>query len=232
MKLFLLLLFSLASVTQAQFLMGRDDLCFLNKDPDLAQFGIWGEIGAREGVCQGMASISKIFFENVQFKPNSPKSSDNKQRLLQALRSYRIRPAQKIVITGYDGLYDLCSDYRNTFLQYSIELNRDIAIKDIAPLYPEFNWIQDQPIWNEAQRERLHEAVQRQLGHLARGTFPLILVYSHVMLVVDIQWVGSGYYYTYYDSNDVKFRNWFVPYGNGQLPLLGQRMIWDITLGN
>lgn len=222
----------LGSFSQAQFQMQKNALCFLNKDPDLAQFGFWGELGAREGVCQGIAGISKIFYENVEFQPDKPKKTDTLARIQYAFKTYRARPLHKIVITGYSGLNQLCQDYRNAFLQQSIVLNRDIAISDILPIYPEFNAVKDKPIDNVFQQLKMDKTIKRQIDLLQSGSYPMILVYSHVMLVVDIRWSGSHVVYTYYDSNFRHFQTRTIRYTSYFLPELGQRMIWDITLDN
>ncbi len=232
-SLTLLLVLFFSVYAHAAFHMGKDDLCFLNKDPDLAQFGFWGELGVREGVCQGMAGLSKIYKENVEFRPEHPKNRElNLQSIFDAYNSYRIRPSQKIVITGYKGLNALCRDYRNVFLKQSIDLNRDIAIHDILPIYPQFNLIKDHPTENFAQQISMDLTVRRQRGLLQTGRYPLILVYSHVMLVTSIRKVGLGYEYTYYDSNYKDFKGRRIDYGPNGLPVLGQRMIWDITIDN
>lgn len=226
------LVFLFSVITNAQFQMGRDDLCFLNKDPDLAQFGFWGRLGAQEGVCQGMAGLSKIYKENVIFKPRNPKGANTLNKIKHLYNTYRSRPLNKVVINGYSGLNELCQDYRNTFLQQSIELNRSIAIQDILPIYADFNSLRDSPITSENQRHQLGNTVDRQIKILKKHIHPMILVYSHVMLVTDITYTGDGYLYTYYDSNYRDFRQWFVAYGPDQWPVLNQRMIWDITLVN
>lgn len=221
-----------SSISNAQFQMGQHDLCFLNKDPDLAKFGFWGELGAREGVCQGIAGLSKIFRENVVFRPNLAKESSNIHRVFQAFKTYRTRPAEKIVIKGYTGLNELCRDYRDVFLRQSIILNRDIAVYDILPLYPEFRFYKDSPIFSIFQQLQIDQTIRRQVQLLKSGRYPMILIYSHVMLVVDIKWAFGAYFYTYYDSNHRDLQTWIISYGDDGLPLLGQRMLWDITLNN
>lgn len=228
---FLVFLSLFSQICEASgFQMGRDDLCFLNKDPELAKFGFWGKLGAKEGVCQGIAGLSKIYFENVEFRPYETKDLDLDKKMVTVLRTYRQKNTPKIIIRGYTGLNSLCRDYKDLFLQQSIQLNRDIAVKDIAPLYPEFNSMRDIPTSTLKQQYDMDKTIKRQLAILRSGYNPMILVYSHVMLVVDIQYSSNEYIYTYYDSNDLAFRKRSYKYGLDGLPLLGQKMLWDITL--
>ncbi|MBC7458860.1 MAG: hypothetical protein H7235_11305 [Bdellovibrionaceae bacterium] len=214
----------------APFQMGKDDLCFLNKDPELARFGFLGKLGAKDGVCQGIAGLSKIYFENVEFRPNEPMDLDVDQKIIEALKTYRQKKVVKILIRGYDGLNTLCKEHRDVFLQQSIDLNLQIAVKDISLVYAEFNSTKDTPISTPKQQSDMHKTIQKQIQILKSGHSPMILVYSHVMLVLDIHYSLNEYIYTYYDSNYLVFRTRSYKYGADGLPLLGQKMLWDITL--
>lgn len=215
------------------FEMSGDSLCFENKDERLRQYGPLGRLGAKRGVCQGIAGISAAFFEQGVFDPSLPKPTENEARALIDRFVHRHSGGCSVreTVPGFANLKDFCSAYPGVFLRKAIAYNTSIAAREIVPHLPLFYTIKREPIRTERQRRLLHETVESLRTKVREGKSPLVLVYSHVMNVVSVADRGPEVAITYYDSNDLSgFRSLTVQYAADGLPALGaNRMLWDIT---
>jgi hypothetical protein len=171
------------------FDMTKDAICFKNGDPGLAKTGIpiLGRLGMNTGVCQGIAGISAAFRENVEFVPAAPPAPANEIDTLvdRAVRANREQSREKITITGYSSLVDLCNANRMKFLRKSVWMNLDILVADILEHYPQFRLLKKNPISKHPNSEQLrHELADHladALSELREGHYPLILYFSHVV---------------------------------------------------
>lgn len=174
------------------FDMAKDALCFKNGDPELAKTGIpiLGSLGANKGVCQGMAGIAAAFRENVEFlpgaEPDSPKAVA--RSLDRAVSANRAGSRKKIEIRGYASVFDLCRANRIAFLRKAIWVNADIGVKDIfLAHYGAFQRLKKDPIGSKSDalslRRQLRDHLADAVSELREGKYPLLLYFSHVVLV-------------------------------------------------
>lgn len=174
------------------FDMTKDALCFKNGDPDLAKTGIpiLGSLGVNKGVCQGMAGIAAAFRENVEFVPAADVDSAKSvaRSLDRAVAANRAGSRRKIEIRGYASLFDLCRANRMAFLKKAIWVNADIGVKDIfLAHYGAFQRLKKDPIGSKSDalslRRQLRDHLADAVAELREGKYPLLLYYSHVVLV-------------------------------------------------
>ncbi len=174
------------------FEMSKDALCFRNGDPDLAKTGvpILGALGAEKGVCQGMAGIAAAFRENVEFVPAADVDSAYvvARNLDRAVSAYRAGSRRKIEIRGYRSLMDVCRANRMAFLKKAIWVNADIGVTDIFfPHYGAFQRLKKDPIGSKSDalslRRQLRDYLADAVSELREGHYPLLLYFSHVVLV-------------------------------------------------
>lgn len=239
MKLFALLssLFFFSNSYGADFVFEFDGLCFQNGTEELREFGPLGRLGDKKGVCQGMSGIVSAFHEGAVFNPSLQKLSESEaynaiqdvvQKHTGGCRS------SKVIIGGYANLQDFCKDHKKLFLSKAIAYNTDIAIREIAPQYLEFNRYKKEPVNTKAGRKKIHEAVLSLKQKLEQGRWPLMLYFSHVVSVFSVKEIFengklSKVIFAIYDSNYATSIQYEVNYDLDDLPAFGQKMIWEIT---
>jgi hypothetical protein len=173
------------------FEMSKDALCFKNGDPDLAKTGIpvLGKLGVKKGVCQGIAAISGALRENAEFVPNAPADapSEIERKLASAVAANREGSRAKIQIMGFSSVEALCQANRMAFLKKAVWLNSEIIVSDILPVYLQFSRLKKAPIETqknpEALRRQLADTLAQTLAELREGRYPLLMFFSHVVLV-------------------------------------------------
>lgn len=222
------------------FDLTKDALCFRNGDPDLAKTGvpILGSLGARKGVCQGIAGIAAAFRENVEFVPNADRDSPTavSRRLDRAIAANRAGSRGKIAIRGYASLFDLCRANRMTFLRKSIWVNAEIGVSEIfLPHYGAFLRLKKDPIGSKSDalslRRELRDHLADARAELREGKYPLLLYYSHVVLVRGYRDIaeasGKRIDLEVYDSNHPEaLRTISVPIAADGLPSGENPMYW------
>lgn len=225
------------------FDLSTDALCFKNGDPDLAKTGIpiLGSLGVKKGVCQGIAGISAAFRENAEFFPNAPADSAASvaRKMTRTLRAKRVGSRERISFRGHSSLAALCRANRMAFLKKSVWLNTDIAVKDIVPIYGSFSRLKKTPLRNfrdpEALRRQLAANLAEALSELREGRYPLLLYFSHVVLVRgytdSVAADGSRRIELgIYDSNHPDaLRTISLPISPDGLPSAENSMIWILT---
>jgi hypothetical protein len=221
------------------FDMGVDVLCFENMDPELAEVGIpvLGKLGARKGVCQGIAGIAAAFHENTVFDPALARPSNGRavrKLLSDVVRLHKGGCQKKRIIPGYANLRELCSDYRREFLRKSIFYNANIAINEITRVLPDYLEKRDRTLRSVDDRIQLLDTISSIHADLSSGRAPLLMSYGHVVMVYGIGYdVGpsgiTAVVFDAYDSNrsqPARFTYSFDPDG---LPSMSNSMIWNVT---
>ena len=235
-----------ALATELPFDIQTDALCFKNSEPDLAKTGIpvFGYVGMKKGVCQGIAGISAAFRENVEFEPAAvPESASTAVRLINlAVRMNREHRRAKVTVHGYRDLMDFCRANRMAFLRKSIEMNAKIGLSDIVfPHLLQFERLKKTPIGSqkhpEALRRQLAETLATAQSELREGRYPLLLYFSHVVLLRGLHEVkdASGARQIdleIYDSNHPEsLQTVSVTLAADGLPDGANRMYWVLHAG-
>jgi len=233
----LLLSASPALSAEIPFDLETDSLCFLNFDPELATMGLLGKLGAKKGICQGIAGTAAAFLENVEFDPSGEKPASERQArglVRDAIRLHKRGCGDRVRIPGYSSLNELCRDHRRMFLKRSLYYNADIALHEILAVLPRFLIHKAKPVTKRPDRLRIHRALESIERDLEAGRAPLLMYYSHVVLVHALRYEASDgrvarAVLDVYDSNVDYPRRWTVEYGADGLPAPGNRMIWNVT---
>lgn len=235
--LFIAALWAAPAVAQPAYHMGQG-LCFVNKDAGLTK-AVWGlgALARKKGACQGMSSIVAAFMERVEFDPARPRiDGDITETMIKGMmKEYRRGCARRVLrIPGYRNLNELCSDHREFFLKQAIWNNADIAVNEIAGRLIDFLSRRNRPIAAARDRTDMAHAIRTFRYWLGLGRKPLILVYSHVMTVLDVQDTLSeaGTPQTIlwlYDPNTNSVSRYEVNLDPDGLPSRGQKKFWEIT---
>jgi hypothetical protein len=237
MQVLTLIVLLLPMLAGAHFNFATDGLCFRNGTEELREFGPLGRLGDEKGVCQGMSGIVSGFHEQANFQAASARLTESEtfHALEDIVRRHSAGCSrEKIVIRGYSNLQELCRDHKRIFLSKSIAYNADIAIKEIAPLYLEFQSFKAKPVNTSSGRKKIHRAIEAIRKKLALGRWPLMLYFSHVVSVVALKdefthGKLSKVTMEIYDSNYQASLKYEIPYDLDDLPAMGQKMIWEIT---
>ena len=237
MKNAILLLLFIPTFAEADFNFATDGLCFRNGTEELREFGPLGRLGDEKGVCQGMSGIVSGFYEQTSFEPERQRLSESEafHALEDVVKMHSANCSRKkVVISGYSNLQEFCRDHKRLFLAKSISYNADIAVKEIAPLYLEFQSYKKKPVTTSVGRRKIHKAVEIIRKKLSQGRWPLMLYFSHVVSVVSIKdefthGKLSKVILGIYDSNYEATLKYEIPYELDDLPGIGQKMIWEIT---
>ena len=228
----LFLSISVMSAIAADFSLERDGLCFKNADPELRRFGPLGRLGSTEGVCQGMSGLVSAFHEHAIFRPLKSKMIYNEAlNAVNELRRYHSGGCslkKKIEISGFAHLNEFCQAHKDLFMESSIDYNADIAIREIAWNLDQFLILKNAPIVSLKGRRSLHSKIESLREQLAKGHWPLLLYYRHVVTVHSAIKTEDKVVFEIYDSN-LRTVEFVINYDIDGLPLSGQKMIWDIT---
>jgi len=144
MRHFLSLIFSPLSIPTlaASFQMERDGLCFKNANSELRRFGPLGELGSKQGVCQGMSGLVSAFHEHASFQPSKTKMTDNEAYHavldLRRLHSGGCGKNKKVKITGFANLNEFCQAHKDLLMANAIDYNADIAVREISTNLDQF----------------------------------------------------------------------------------------------
>jgi hypothetical protein len=234
--LILSLLFFFAEAKAFNF--DTDGLCFKNGSEELKRFGPLGQLGHKKGICQGMSGVVSAFLEHAVFKPNKKKMgfSEASWAVTDILRLHSggCSPKKKIEISGYSSLNDFCRTHKDLLMANSIDYNADIAFREISWKMDQFLFFEDSPIQSLHGRLKLHKNLLSLKNRLSEGRYPLMLYYSHVVMIHSLSNLYSEGKLSkvvlgIYDSNFSRSTEYVIDYSHDALPKIGQRMIWDIT---
>ncbi|HTL10928.1 MAG TPA: hypothetical protein VL588_00485 [Bdellovibrionota bacterium] len=228
------------------FSFDDDSLCFYNADPELTDFGPLGKWGAKNGICQGIAGVASAFHSNAVFEPSAPKPATRKAALGLVSEAIRLHKGecdhQHVRVPGYANLAEFCRDYRHDFLRLAMDYNANIAVLEIFPKLGKFYSRKNGPLKTQSDRRDVKRALDSIYARLARGKAPLLMHYSHVVLVR-----GMRYEYAagrisralldVYDSNvtaadqasNPTIDEWSYDFDADGLPSMSDEMIWDVT---
>lgn len=242
-----MILFWLAAATSAvnaAHASGADpsqELCFLNNDPRLAEtVPVLGPYAVDKGACQGMSAIMAAFREGARFAPHAaaPATEAQAQAILDRLMSRHAGGcgpahaggAAAIEVPGFASLRAFCEAFPRIFLREAVVSNAEIAVLEIAPIWPEFRWRKHEPIEGESSRRLLHDRLAQVFGQLRRGKSPLLLYFSHVVMVTQVAAYKDELAFEIIDPNVRGAKVIRIPYGADGLPLAGQSpMYWEIS---
>ena len=227
------------SAAARDFDRATDSLCFQNADPEMGQAAPfpWGKFAVKTGACQGIAGLAAAFFENAEFNTEAAKPASRAEvraLILRIIHAHRLgwRPAaHKTEIPGYANLQRFCEDYRTEFLRSAVLYNRNIATHEILKRLPEFIFSRGK-IRSRPAAEQVLGTLDGFERKLQRGELPLLLYYSHVVLVYSLKRSPLAIVLTVYDSNRKEQRE--ITFALDSAGLLDRRnpqnfMIWDIT---
>jgi hypothetical protein len=228
-----------AAPVSVPFDLEKDGLCFKNADPDLVNAAPWplGKIGVKRGICQGIAGTAGAFMQNAEFAPDQsrPQSVGEAHQIIKrVIRHYKYHQSDKVTVPGYENLNSFCRDYRRLFLREAAILNLNIAVKEILPVMVSFKKYKDKPLLNEKSRARLMRVLQSLEDGLHQGRPPLLMYYSHVVLLLGYSVVETGGVPSFirldvYDSNFGALRTKYVPIDETGEPSASSTMLWNIT---
>ena len=216
-----------------------DALCFKNGDPELAYAGvpILGELGVKQGICQGMAGVTAAVLENAEFEParEAPNTGKAVHQLVQSfLENHRHDIQKRVVIGGFKNLREFCEKNKMEVMRAAILYNAEIATKKILPHLPTFLTLKKCPLRGVLDQEFLLTQLRSIEETLKQGHYPLMMYYSHVVMVTGFSEtiLDSGerlVEISTYDSNhpEVVVADVFL-LGMDGLPDLGNFMVWKL----
>jgi len=215
-----------------------DALCFKNADPALADAGIpiLGKLGAKQGVCQGMAEVTAAFLENAKFAPDLPSTESEQEAntlIARLLAFHRNHARGLVMINGSKNLKEFCEKNKKQLMRAAILENAEIAAEQILPLLPEFFTVKKGNLRGLADQEQLATALSQLEASLKVGQYPLMLYYKHVVMVTGMKELISDsareIQVTVYDSNrpDQVITHVF-PLEMDGLPKLTNHLVWAL----